>query len=695
MNPETAESYFKTVGSLLRSTPDRQERASFLGSLKLDPEYSEAFQVMRGSTTQKRAKEELALTEATLLDDQQVILWTNRQLAEYRQVSGENSYAKKRRAKVIESTAEGLLAAPQNINLVAQILSSYAQTEGETSSISQMTKAIRTRLSHLSEERWDAIKSDQIKVLLQQYARSPFGQDFAQASLKGYFHGPKKADDRIDVYYNFVSAAMEFAGDLTILEKAARICNLLDEDVLSLRSGFFADVYCSYVSDAILKNYDSKAIRAVRAGLTLGSITAISESNFFLAAQQSVQNEVVQIRIKRSVDRLLKASRNRGEMIGRIEAFGQETQDIRNSVSTIDSVNASIADPLKDAEKRQRLGLVHDKEELLFQKLLKHVGVAFVGKMMSNVVYNDLYRPQELGVPALFQIIVRNGDRLCFYIPEQLATQKAQIIRQGMSYMEAESRYQAFSSEGLAFGLDQFNYANYKLALFYFANAGTRDKLHPLISLEAIGFPAVQEENVREVNEHLSQDILANQIRYLNRRGVRIPVTHRELADLGYRYWDFKRLENEMGTGVSIGINNERYEFQLNRFYGIDLGGLALPNADLAEDVRYVSLNMLKLILCKEAEPTNPGIGSGLETEVLSRMGHLRFLPEGQNYTGRAIRNYLAYEAGDLPSKSLQRKLDKETERETTYVKPIIERIVGLDPVRVSLPDLELSLANL
>lgn len=222
----------------------------------------------------------------------------------------------------------------------------------------------------------------------------------------------------------------------------------------------------------------------------------------------------------------------------------------------------------------------------------------------------------------------------------------------------------------------------------------TERKTHPMQALEVIGFPEIKNIPAQELpnyNDFLADYIRHNQLRFLNRRGVSIPLVddYPALAELGYREISFRRTEAGNDILAQIMLNNLSYGIRINgHTFEFDFEGKYFRSPALIDGLRYTFLGLLEQISCKERIKDSVTEGPDMQLEVVSRMGHLRFLPEGHQHSQRAKDLCLADQGRDLVTIDRERKIAKNTERHTTYVSPVIEKSESLPPIELNLPGL-------
>lgn len=216
--------------------------------------------------------------------------------------------------------------------------------------------------------------------------------------------------------------------------------------------------------------------------------------------------------------------------------------------------------------------------------------------------------------------------------------------------------------------------------------------MHPIQGLELIGYPSINipQTELPDFNDFLAEYLRYNQLRFLNRRGVRVLLEdYPELVDLGYQHIDFRRTAGGSDIEADINVHNLNYGIRLNgQTFEFDFEGRYFRSPALLDPLRYTLLSFLEPILCKERTKEDNGNGPDMQLEVVSRMGHLRLLPDGHRYTQRAVEICLRDQGRDLITIDRERKIAKNTDRYTTYVSLVIEKSEDLPLIELNLPGL-------
>lgn len=195
-------------------------------------------------------------------------------------------------------------------------------------------------------------------------------------------------------------------------------------------------------------------------------------------------------------------------------------------------------------------------------------------------------------------------------------------------------------------------------------------------------------------NQQLADEIRRTQLRFLNRRGVRVPLERTMLSDFGYSSIDYHKDPDEPEkTLVKIYVGETPYSVKLDRYFNFDFEGKKFNAPFIQDALRYTILSYLKPILCDETVKNAKGEEKDLDAEVVSRMGHLMLLPSDRHRSVQAIVNCFRVEGKDLIAldaerREMRRKARNRVpeDREYTYRRPVIEKEENLPPITINLP---------
>lgn len=378
-----------------------------------------------------------------------------------------------------------------------------------------------------------------------------------------------------------------------------------------------------------------------------------------------------------------KATQMYEQVMNSLEYIGHETltseQTKRNKNKWPNSLTYDSNDPLN----RKYLGLIAEREYFeLFKRSEK-----------------EIFR--EWGFANMFYLSVSSGDlMLDISMPEDLMERRGEVLKRGLnSKIPEEQKDRVLKTDPFENELlhvkDQVD--GIPFFIHYRKPAGFERKYHSLQSLGTIGLPSPVAEgdlDIKAASKNLADEILRSQIRFLNRRGVRIPVQDLRFKDFGYTHIDLHKDANDQEKIlVRIFVGETPYVVKLDKYLNFDLEGRKLDVPSLQDNLQFILLSYLKPILCDSIFKDHKGQELEVSGEVISRMEHLMLLPEGKHRRERAIENCRVFESKDLLVLDTQkREMLKATEkpvpsdREYTYVKPVIEKEENLPPITIHLP---------
>lgn len=309
------------------------------------------------------------------------------------------------------------------------------------------------------------------------------------------------------------------------------------------------------------------------------------------------------------------------------------------------------------------------------------------------------YRDQKVDEQLTFlSIPTANGFALDLALPRDISTHRrgemVKIALENTNTLTDEDITHLLDLNGASYISLPFTYKGIKIPTICRRMSVGEVGKHALSALESIGFPIPDvAEDLGQYNQKLAEDIMKKQVRYLNKRGISVPLQVKELRDLGYSRINFyKDSSDKEKIRAEIMIGNVPYAVTLDRYFNFDLEGKSLGSSVLSESIRFTLLSLLKPIVCEVKVKTPSGEVEDLDREVVSRMGHLRWLTGGQHYSKQAEDNHLEHEGKDLCAVGLERQeRNKGTEKEkmeTTYVRPVIDKEAeNLPPITLHLPD--------
>ncbi len=593
---------------------------------------------------------------------EQTMLWAYKTLDEYNNLPKGNNRERTRVKFFLKEASNFLIQNPQKIETAASIWKSRSDKDR-----SGLYEAIKIACGQQASEKWNEITSAQLTEIIKVHARSHLITDFTSSLLRGYFRGPEGLKDRVESLYKFVYGLIDVAPDEKALREGLKIARF-ESDILPKDSSFKIDIdiaETNLVADEIL----IKAISINNTVMGLSQLIYPAENirdfmKFDSARVETRMAGYAKKAIRReSKESLLRKSNLLQQLYTKGSGSMSEKDTEEFSKTWIGHITL-VNDPLRKKFNREVAYLVSDKER-------------------RKGVYEEAKKRREDRIP--FSLKTPDGYVLNLYLPDSIpidqwrdfikaALEKANLSESDKLFMEDDRHFSEFNTGFVHNGAEVWAFVR--------KSGITELNTHQLSGLGEIGIPFTHNRN----NQELADEILSSQIRFLNKRGVRVPLGG-QLKEMSYAHIDFHKDADSNGILARVFVADRPYTVKLDRYLNLDLEGKKLDNAALAESLRYVFLSLLRPILCEERikDPHLPQV-SDEEREIISRMGHLRWLPQGQRFSKAAVENYLRLEQKDLFVTNLQRMEEHPNKGETTYVKPVIEKEENLPPITIHLP---------
>lgn len=165
-----------------------------------------------------------------------VIIRANQVFSEYAEYNGlpkQNSKEKKHAKNLITQTAAELLKNPRDITIAQKTWrGNELSRDGVEKPQEPFSELVKRKCLALIKDKWQGVKPEQLAQLVRiSVDNDDPSQDDAKEMLTNYFKGPNNRRQRIDAYYNFVSATLDLVGDDRAFEEGVRIA-YHDTDIL-------------------------------------------------------------------------------------------------------------------------------------------------------------------------------------------------------------------------------------------------------------------------------------------------------------------------------------------------------------------------------------------------------------------------------------------------------------------------------
>ncbi|MBI4096581.1 MAG: hypothetical protein HY425_02580 [Candidatus Levybacteria bacterium] len=706
MNKPEILPYHRNLASLLKSEPNRSERIAFLKEERKTPEYQiakeearkrnypDVLQVPQDSISSAIAS--LSAEDRELSPQEQTMLWAYKTLDEYSNLPKENHRERVKVHDLVRQTVRHLLKNPQDVDIAGSIWKSRVEQGSDPKE--SFYETIKQESVEQARKHWKEITSSQLAEIVKAYVHSSLASDIGESILTGYFKGPDSRNEWIDAQYAFAFAVLDLIEDQKAFNKAMRI-SLFDTNILSIDSNLSrrANVLVSLPYDVDDRTFQKFLVTQnviIRSSYLASEDLTESRRRGPKALRDDPKfKQIFDITQQQAIKKL---------GFPKAQEINQAMVEMRPNVSGITDGNEMDTEGILRAATKWPSNLVLDQLEPLNQKF-RMVGGPKEDYESTKRIAREIALERGLGEVYFLDVPTSDGFILGVAIPQALIGRRKEIIKLVLNRKFSAEEISGFDKPQHLFishsnrailslqnesliPVDRFD--SQSIILTQRKPNYIESNKHPLQALEQVGFiaPRMEGADVREVNKRLADEISRSQIRFLNRRGVRVPL-EKQLKEMGYTHVDFHKDANSDRLLVRVFVGDRPYTVKFDRYFNLDLEGKRLDNLALAESLRYVFLSLLRPILCEERikDPHLPEAGAE-EREIVSRMGHLRWLPQGQRFSKAAVENYLRLEQKDLYVTNLQRMEEHPNKGETTYVKPVIEKEENLPPITIHLP---------
>lgn len=707
---QQAQEYRDTLKSLVSETPTLAERKSLIRSERKTLDYHGSKRIIRENREAEwKARKHLSVSseevmlseeaEASQLADnvaegglqdsiilgsetdpqERVRKWAYNTLKHYEEMPRGNSNERRRSDKFIEETTRHLLVKPEDIDPVGNIWQAYTK-EGAEDSLYQ--RVVRSAVSE-AKEGWKKMTPAHLGEYIKVYSHSSLNKELAAQILRGYFKGPSNATESTDGLYNLAFAALDLVDDPQALHNAVGI-GLFMTDIVSRDSSFQLGWYQSRFltidnDDLLRRAFNAESILFSMLPLTNWDEDAVRKSNIEYEYSSDKLMDFVGKRVRELEKRYDK----------------ERVKQIINVLSDSGSVPQLMLES-KEMEKlmsRWPYSLTYDISDPLRRKYQEEVGPLITSLILRRGLISD-YKRRGVNEDIVFvDIPINDGFSIGMGLPVSLVPKKNEILRsvlQSGGFSEEEKvslEDKALNRTGLAF----HRVDDIAVGIWYRPLSGIEARRHEISALEEFGFPTPQApegQTLDEATELLRDKVERTQTRYLIERGIKKPLHAQELRNLGYTDISFYKDRGQPGARVKVGVAGQTYSVRLDERFNFDFEGKSFSSPQLHTNLKYVALSILEQILCEKNEDNGHEAETEETRQIVSRMGHLRLLPQGKTRTLQAVMNYREYEGLDLVVKNEIRKRELNTARETTYVKPVIrEEGEELPPMVMDIPE--------
>ncbi len=680
MERQQAIEYRQALADILKEEPHGAKRWEFLANERKTGEYQLAREVVissRATTHLDNPLSNLVTSDKELTPNEQTIIWANQILDEYHNLPKQTGSERTRAKNLISEAGRRLLQNPVELDIAGSIWRSRSTPARGTEPNESFYALVKERSAKEVRDDWEKISPEQLAEWVRIFAHNQIVTDLTGNLLSAYFRGPQNRRQRVDALYKFTYGSLVLVDDPIALEEAVKIGQFQTE-ILPLGSDFHMDFFL-----AVNTTVDDDAL--------LQKALNVDEIMFNLYRLTTLNGDEIKESIKRAyTDRF--EDRSIHELDRMRKRLGED-EAIRRMHALAVLNNTPYIVPLSSARLKPPWPyyLKTDIEEPLRKKYAK-VAQAYIDACTAREqIESGIARGKIIKDPVFLSIPTPNGYVLDVTIPASLIEKRHAILESALrdGALQQALENQPENQFGTAIATSYFRFEGSPVIFFLRAASGFEQNRHPLQALETIGYPSPPADSLPElirINRDLMSAIQRQQIRFINRRGIRVILEPKELKELGYTQIDFRKdPEDAEKIQAHIFAGTVPYSIRLDRYFNFDFEGKRFDALMLREALHYTLLSLLAPILCEERLKAQGRDSIDIGEEVVSRMGHLRLLPEGQHYTGTAIKNCFSYEGRDLAVVDVQRQQDLKTSHHTTYVKPVIEKVEDLPPIVMRL----------
>lgn len=697
---QSGQNYRHNLKELLKGEVSHQERRDFLQSERQTPEYAKARHAVIEERQKAMLQKDLKSGDAEEITDtkesenpllglkeensnsqsERDIIWANNIVKQYSDLSSSRERGDRKAVlRLISHASDRFIESPQLIEQAIGIWDSIGM-DGAQDFLGKVTDMTLKK----TKENWSAISPKQLSNLFIQHAEGVLSKEFVEKMLSEYFKGPNSRHTAVEAYYNLASSAIDLMNNLGALRDLYSVLFGYSE-ILSESSPFLFNLHSADLvidDDKLFQKLliSSSVFRDIKAVYNIGYDNNLKSPEGFFK-----NNEKLQKVLERDAERALKKL-GKQEYDRRVE--GLEAYSEGRYIGILKSREFGIL-----AHSTWPYNLALDPKEPLRVKANQSVGPLLIAYISERKIHEELDEAEDSEIFG-YRLPVSDNVFMEVFVNKEAAERKGELVQHilkasPLSYERESELKEDFERKTAIYSieLNRGSFDGLKYASFYRIRSDS-ENLHSLSALEVIGFPIFKNEefDIREYNDALRSKIIRDQRRFLNKRGLKIPLDETPFSKLGYENMVFKRSGDPELIDVELYVAGNPYKFRLDKSLNLDMQGKTLDSEALKDSISLLTLNALRPILCDENIPTLEGkISKEAEIAILSRMGHLRLLPDGFRFTDQAVINFFDNEGKDLRVTSAQRMVELPTSRVTTYVKPVIEKDDSLEPILIPL----------
>ncbi len=199
----------------------------------------------------------------------------------------------------------------------------------------------------------------------------------------------------------------------------------------------------------------------------------------------------------------------------------------------------------------------------------------------------------------------------------------------------------------------------------------------------------VDESDVKlfqSIIEDARQKVLLERRRFLNSRGIRYNLDGDDSLGISI----VKHPKNPQYYICTFDVQSDehplRVQVLMNHDLQFQLGNKRVRSKEKLLAFNAVAAELLTFFMCADALDTEEGPINDEKNALVSRIAHLRLLPEGQHYSPDRWRKCLEVEGEDLEVLSRLQQLRYHTSRNSTYVQAVENDDSSKGPLLIYMP---------
>jgi len=536
---------------------------------------------------------------------------------------------------------------------------------------------VKGQVAEQIKKRPDLVTDAHLISWLQLYSKNILIREVGESLLTEFFNAQKTESQRVNATYDLLLTSAQLVDDVDSVQSIFNILSL-NTPIIPIHSDYY---YNHFISMTTLSDEDTmERARIIQSSLIwlkdISTSTSISseqstgESKMHDRWSNYWGHEKAQIKL----GDWLKASEMRG-----IKMYGAE-----NAKKRIEELGTDYHNTFGRFNSRAKQDKFADDIRLLERTIKPRADIA-AEKRLFIAEY-----------PGEYQCVTVQTSNLTLEI----------LIPEGIPKLEA---LKVITNHSNAPWNDEFDYVRFVqhevqgkyVGVIEHKTFNELAEVHPISVVSEVGLPNPEGVgNLAEKNAQTAGEIRVQQRRFMDKRGVVIPIQNEELQKLGYTFIAFGAHENNPRSIVGeLLILNHPYAVTLDENFNLNFEGKNFQGSQ-QDELQHLLLTYLRPILCDELENTEGQKLSEHTLTVLKRKAHIRclpLLPDGRpsKATPEQARVYLKEQGRDLATTNLEKQIAGDCRENRgfhnhTYVKAVEkENAPDLGPQNLSInPDL-------